>query len=126
MKTRSCGLNMGRPRTGKSYVTYQHDREHQRVVRAAGIDIPPGYVVHHKDGGRRNNSLDNLEVMSNGDHARLHFGIKPNEPRACEYVPEECSMCFKIHMVQYRCTKRINYTGLCKSCNGKVGGVHAR
>ena len=116
---------MGRPRTGKGYVTYQTDREHQRVVKTAGIEVPRGFDIHHEDKNKRNNNLSNLRVLSHGDHMRLHHNIDPSEPRAFEYVPEECPLCHKIHMVQYRCTKRSNYTGLCKSCNGKVGGVHS-
>ena len=29
-------------------------------------------VVHHKDGNKLNNDISNLEVMSRGDHSRLH------------------------------------------------------
>jgi len=115
---------VGRPRTGTGYVTYQTCREHQLVVKAAGIDVPQGYDIHHKDENKRNNNLSNLQVLPHGDHMRLHHGIDPSEPKAHEYVYEECPSCHKIHMVQYRCTKRSNYTGLCKSCNGRLNGVH--
>lgn len=116
---------MGRPRTGTGYVNYQHDREHQRVVRASGISLLPSDVVHHIDGNKRNNNIDNLQVIPRGEHMRLHLGIEQDEPRAFERVPEECPLCHRIHMVQYRCTKQTNYTGLCKSCNGRIGGVHS-
>lgn len=115
---------MGRPRTGKGYVTFHNDREHQRIVKAAGIEVPQGYDIHHKDENKRNNDLDNLQVLPHGEHMRLHQGISPDEPRAHEYVPEECPSCHCIHLVQYRCTKRSNYTGLCKPCNGRLNGVH--
>ncbi len=40
---------------------------HQNLRR-----IPKGYVVHHKDFNGRNNSPENLQVMSIEDHNRLH------------------------------------------------------
>ncbi len=30
-------------------------------------------VVHHKDGNKSNNDLDNLEVMTRSEHTRLHM-----------------------------------------------------
>lgn len=30
-------------------------------------------IVHHKDGNRANNALDNLQLMSKSEHAKLHF-----------------------------------------------------
>jgi hypothetical protein len=38
-------------------------------------------IVHHKDGNKLNNSLDNLEVMDRGEHARLHNAGLPNHLR---------------------------------------------
>lgn len=114
---------MGRPRTGTGYVNLGITREHRLVVEAAGIKLASSDVVHHKDGNPRNNCLGNLEVMSVKDHRKLHAGTF-SEPDAFEYVPEECPSCHLIHMVQYRCTKRPNYTGLCKSCNGRLNGIH--
>jgi anaerobic ribonucleoside-triphosphate reductase len=34
--------------------------------------IPDGFVVHHKDFDKTNNAKDNLEIMSDADHRRLH------------------------------------------------------
>ena len=109
------------------YIGYKkgtHDREHREILKNSGVEIPKANIVHHKDGDGRNNSVDNLQIMTRGEHQRLHFNIQSHEPMAFEYVPEECPKCNKIHMVQYRCTKRPNFTGLCKSCNGKLNGVN--
>jgi hypothetical protein len=36
--------------------------------------------VHHKDGNKKNNAVENLEVLSREDHARSHMtGNKPSE-----------------------------------------------
>lgn len=34
--------------------------------------LSPDYIVHHKDFDKLNNSLNNLEVMRLGNHARMH------------------------------------------------------
>ena len=30
------------------------------------------FVVHHKDGDRLNNAVDNLQVMTHSEHSRMH------------------------------------------------------
>ena len=54
--------------------------EHRLIAGAenSGVDV----VVHHKDENPRNNSPDNLELMSRSDHCKLHgFGttIRPTQ-----------------------------------------------
>lgn len=34
--------------------------------------IPKGFIIHHKDGDKTNNSIDNLELMSRARHASIH------------------------------------------------------
>lgn len=47
--------------------------EHVRIMELhIGRRIRPGEVVHHKDDNRRNNALENLELMGGGTHSRLH------------------------------------------------------
>lgn len=47
--------------------------QHRKVIEDfLGEKIPEGYVVHHKDGDKRNNSLSNLEVMTRTEHSRMH------------------------------------------------------
>jgi hypothetical protein len=66
---------------GKYYVGNGGEkRMHVDVWEHSNGPVPKGYCVHHKDSNRRNNSIDNLEIMSNAEHARLHS----NEPGRIE------------------------------------------
>lgn len=58
--------------TGRKGSKYVFD--HQLVIcEALGItEIPKGFVVHHIDGDKKNNSLNNLALLSVGAHTRLH------------------------------------------------------
>jgi predicted DNA-binding protein YlxM (UPF0122 family) len=45
-------------------------------------EIPDGAVVHHKDGNKQNNSLENLELMEFGQHSSMHnskYDITPEK-----------------------------------------------
>lgn len=64
---------------GLKSTTYHNTRKgsaHRIVLKEAGILtedlIRQGYAVHHMDGNRRNNELDNLVTLKLGDHTRLH------------------------------------------------------
>ena len=57
----------GHPLAGKQgYVL-----EHRKVIFDAGLDAT-GLVVHHKNHDRTDNRLENLELMTAGDHTRHH------------------------------------------------------
>lgn len=62
---------------GKSYPYrnggYTHIREHQYVMEMhLGRALVPGEVVHHIDGNKTNNNLDNLYLTSVQEHNKLH------------------------------------------------------
>lgn len=56
-------------RAGSKYVF-----EHSIVMcQALGLtEMPAGFVIHHIDGDKTNNSIDNLALMTNRAHSRLH------------------------------------------------------
>lgn len=42
------------------------------LIREANIEIPTGYVVHHKNGNSLDDRLENLEVLSRAEHIEVH------------------------------------------------------
>jgi len=57
-------------RGGKCSYTSKH---RWVMEQSLGRRLARGEVVHHKNGIKSDNSLENLELMSNGDHATLHY-----------------------------------------------------
>ena len=62
--------------------------EHRLIVEGViGRFLTPDEVVHHVDGDKKNNKPENLQVMSSGEHLKLHSerkkGIKrgPNKKK---------------------------------------------
>ena len=58
---------------GRTYRKLNGRHEH-RVVAEEKIGRPlrPGEIVHHIDGDKHNNSPENLAVMTQSEHIRLH------------------------------------------------------
>lgn len=50
--------------------------------------IPKGYVLHHIDKDKTNNSLDNLRLMTRGDHMSLHHKGRPHSEETKKRIGE--------------------------------------
>jgi hypothetical protein len=46
--------------------------EHRMVLHDAGVEIPDGVHVHHRNGDKTDNRIENLEVLPASDHHRKH------------------------------------------------------
>lgn len=61
----------------KFYKEYGRQRfEHCVVWEKHYGEIPKGMQVHHKDGNKLNNNIDNLILVDTMTHKRLHSGCK--------------------------------------------------
>ena len=47
--------------------------EHRLVWEQHYGPIPPGGVIHHKNGDGRDNRVENLELMQRASHSSLHM-----------------------------------------------------
>ena len=62
------------PSTGY-YVCTTGSRKRLHVAiweHANGREVPPGYVIHHKDFNKNNNSIDNLACITVAEHEAIH------------------------------------------------------
>ena len=56
-----------------SYRNGKTDREHRFIAEdMIGRKLKTNEVVHHKDGNKRNNSPENLIVVTRSEHAKIH------------------------------------------------------
>jgi predicted RNA-binding Zn-ribbon protein involved in translation (DUF1610 family) len=69
-------------------------------------------IVHHKDGNKHNNSIENLEVMSISNHSRLHTKTGRT------YVEFVCPNCSKTFLKEKR-QLRVENPKCSRRCNGQ-------
>lgn len=64
----------------RGYVCVAHKLLHHLVwEKHYGKKVPKGYYIHHKDGNKTNNDINNLQLMSASEHTKLHMS-KGNHP----------------------------------------------
>ena len=56
-------------------------RIHRYVWEYYNGEIPDGYQIHHKDGDKSNNSIENLELLKKSDHCKLHGDLLTEDQR---------------------------------------------
>lgn len=60
--------------SGKGYTKVNGVHRHRLVAEEKlGRKLLPGEIVHHKDGNKRNDDPENLEVMTQSEHIREHL-----------------------------------------------------
>jgi hypothetical protein len=55
--------------------------EHRRIWEKHYGQIEKGYVIHHKDFDKKNNSIENLECLTKKEHGEKHK--LPNRIHCC-------------------------------------------
>ena len=55
--------------------------EHRFVWMLNHGKIPEGYVIHHKNGDKLDNRIENLECVKDSEHRQLHGRRNPKLPQ---------------------------------------------
>lgn len=79
--------------------------------------IPDGYEIHHKDRNRRNNAVDNLELLSEEKHNALH-----KREQARLMVKLQCPACGTVFYRRKRDVKKGAVSVCSKACRGRLCG----
>lgn len=59
-------------------------REHRYVVeQLLGRPLEPYELIHHIDGNKQNNNLDNLQVCSQSEHMKIHATFRNETHKEC-------------------------------------------
>lgn len=71
--------NSGRIREHR-YIAEKYLAKEEHLILFNGIYVlNPNLDVHHKDGDKTNNNIDNLEILTRNEHAKIHQGYKHRE-----------------------------------------------
>ena len=65
-----------------------------------GRRLEPWELVHHKDGNKSNNALDNLELTEFGPHTVLHHTGKPHSAEARRRLEAFAQMRWELERVR--------------------------
>ena len=83
------------------YRGYHGKYLHRDVWEFYNGKIPRGYVIHHKDLNPENNSIENLQLMSQVEHKKLHNKIRQAEIYICEYCGKNLNANIKANQIVF-------------------------
>ena len=95
--------------------------EHRLKLKVKGFNN----IVHHKDKNPKNNSSNNLEIMSRSKHAKLHRLGSLIRPEPKRVIIDNKLLCYKckkhVHVSNFskNKSKYLGYQSNCKDCEKK-------
>ena len=96
----------GHPVASKAGIAFKH-----RLVWHENFgEIPEGKVVHHINGNKLDNRIENLELLTRSEHMKKHYeeGATLKEMNGViEYVSVECFVCGRT-VVRKKCVQLSN------------------
>jgi len=91
---------------------------HVQVWEGVNGPVPVGCVVHHRDLNKMNWEVDNLELLTRGDHLRVHAGwIRDKDGK---WTHKICSRCKKLLLLSSFVSSTGKLRSRCKECNVAV------
>ena len=102
------------------YVLYQgYVLRYYAVWESLKGDIPDGYVIHHIDGNKTNDSIENLKLITKKEHDEYHI----NKQKTGLWL--NCTVCKKrFYKPQWRMNQKGHSGKYCtKECRNKRGKI---
>ena len=91
-------------------------REHILVWRHFKGDIPKGMEIHHRDGDKLNNEIDNLELIDSLSHRHLHAGYETRNG----LLHKRCFECREVKPISQYTPRKIGVEPKCKVCRANA------
>ena len=99
--------------------SYGYVLEHRVVVEISlGRILNPDEVVHHKNGNKKDNRLENLEIMDAISHSSLH-SLEKGVSLVRLKCPECCAVFVRPKRQTFLVKKKNSFTCCSISCRGK-------
>ncbi len=70
---------------------YPRIRAHQWVWKCHHTMIPKGYHIHHKNEDKSDNRIENLELIEQSRHLKLHMDDRLKDPIQLQKIKDNCA-----------------------------------